>query len=302
MPRHDSIFKTLLSRFFTDLLRLVVPTLAGSLDLTSLDFPNKELLTAGGSRREPDLLAEVSFLGDGAPVFFIHVEVEARAKAGMGRRLWRYHNQIQASRDHDVLSVVIYLKRGGAGVQVQRLVDASLPSGLGEDFKYVAFGLAGCDAADYLARPEPLAWGLAALMQPGALTRPALKLACLRRIAVADLEGERRLLLVDFVEAYLELNSNEAEEYARLCTVRENREVREMATTWSERIRQEGVQQGLETGLQAMRTMLLTLLDQRFGPLPEETRARVEAITSLSRLSRLGEKVLTARSLAALRL
>ena len=298
MPRHDSIFKTLLSRFFADLLRLIVPALAGSLDLASLDFPNKELLTAGGSRREPDLLAEVSFLGDGAPVFFIHVEVEARATAGMGRRLWRYHNQIQASRDRDVLSVVVYLKRGRAGVQVQRLVDVSLPAGLGEDFKYVAFGLAGCDAADYLARPEPLAWGLAALMQPGDLTRPALKLACLRRIAAAALDQEHRFLLVEFVEAYLELNSNEAEEYARLCTVRENREVREMAMTWSERMKAEGRQEGL----QAMRTMLLTLLDQRFGPLPEETRARIEAIPSLRRLSRLGEKVLTVRSLAALRL
>src|SRR5262249_40123784 len=93
----------------------------------------------------------------------------------------------------------------------------------------------GCAAADYLARPEPLAWALAALMRPGQLTRPALKLECLRRIAAVDLDEERRIRLVDCGEAYLELNFNETEEDARLCTGQENREVREMATTWSER-------------------------------------------------------------------
>jgi flagellar biosynthesis/type III secretory pathway protein FliH len=115
---------------------------------------------------------------------------------------------------------------------------------------------------------------------------------------------------------------DEAAEYARLCTVRENREVRTMATTWSERVaaqgreeglqtgrqvgRREGVregrQKGLQEGLQAVRKILLGLLEQRFGPLPAATRERIEAISSLDRLTRLSERALTARSLAALRL
>jgi len=33
MPKHDSLFKTFLHSFFADLLWLVVPDLAGSLDL-----------------------------------------------------------------------------------------------------------------------------------------------------------------------------------------------------------------------------------------------------------------------------
>jgi flagellar biosynthesis/type III secretory pathway protein FliH len=136
------------------------------------------------------------------------------------------------------------------------------------------------------------------------------------------LEVDRRLLLVDCVESYLELNSEEAAEYARLAKVRENREVRRMATTWSQRIaaqaREEGLQAGRQAGLkaglkmgrqeklqealQAVRRMLLSLLEQRFGPLSETTRQQVEAISSLDRLTRLSERALTARSLAALRL
>jgi hypothetical protein len=51
-----------------------------------------------------------------------------------------------------------------------------------------------------------------------------------------------------------------------------------------------------------LRKVLLNLLEQRFGPVSEETRSQVEAISSLERLTRLSERVLTARSLAALRL
>jgi hypothetical protein len=292
MPKHDSIFKTLLRSFFTDLLRLVVPDLAGSLDLAPPVFLDKELFTVEGRRRELDLLARVSHLGDGGPTFLLHVEVEARATAGMGRRLWRYRNQIQAFHDCEVVSLVLYLERGRAGVHVQELRE-----GLG-GFRYVAFGLAGCDAAEYLARPEPLAWGLAALMRGGDLSRPALKLACLRRIAAADLEEMRRELLINCVEMYLELNPEETTEYSALCAVRLNREVRTMATTWSERMRAEG----REEVMPVVRKVLLSLLEQRFGPLSQETRTRIEAITSLERLSRLSERALTARSLTALRL
>ncbi len=155
-----------------------------------------------------------------------------------------------------------------------------------------------------------LAWGLAALMRRGTLDRPALKLACMKRIAAAKLEEARRVLLVNCVETYLELQGREAAEYAALCTVRENREVMRMATTWSERLEAKGLERGLEKGLRegqqrglrALRKVLLRLLEQRFGPLPEETRAQVEAISSLERLTRLSERALTARSLSTLRL
>ncbi len=316
MPRHDSIFKRLLRSFFADLLNLTVPEVAARLEVSQPVLLDKEFFLAGGRRRELDLLAEVAFLG-GAPPLLVHVEVEARARPDMGRRLWRYRKQIQAVHDSHVLSIVLYLQRGRAGVQVQALDEHLLGRDLAP-FHYISFGLAGCAANEYLGRPEPLAWGLAALMQKGALSRPALKLACMRRIATAKMEETRRLLLVDCVEAYLELNPDEAAEYSALCTVRENREVKTMATTWSERLeakgrevgreegreegKEKGREEGLQEGLRALRKVLLHLLDQRFGPLPEETRERVETISSLERLTRLSERVLTARSLAALRL
>jgi hypothetical protein len=48
---------------------------------------------------------------------------------------------------------------------------------------------------------------------------------------------------------------------------------------------------------EGMRELLLRLLERRFGPLTEEKRRSVEAITSPARLKRLADKILTAQSL-----
>ena len=148
--QHDKIFKQLLRAFLEDFLRLVAPQALERLDLSSPELLDKELFTAGphGRRRELDLLARVRTL-DGCP-FLIHVEVEARASQGMKDRLWSYNHQIRARYDTPALTIVINLKRGRPGVNLE-----SWESRLGPAFLepcYVSFGLAGCSAAEYLDR------------------------------------------------------------------------------------------------------------------------------------------------------
>ncbi len=302
--QHDKIFKQLLRAFLPDFLRLVLPQVADRLDLSSPDFLDKELFAGGphGRRREPDLLVRVDE-DDGRPLL-IHVEIEARASRGMAERLWRYKNQIQARYDTPVLSLVINLKRGHPGVRLETLERRSL----GPDFpilQYVSFGLEHCRAAEYLDRPEPLAWAFAALMDPGSWSRAELKMACLRRIA--GLKGRvDPFLLVDCVESYLQLDPGEAAELEALRSRKENQEVRAVAMTWSEkqqavgweRGRQEGRKEGMEKGAQTgVQQVLLHQLGKRFGPLPETVRRRVEAIDSLDLLTGLAERLLSAHSL-----
>jgi hypothetical protein len=59
---------------------------------------------------------------------------------------------------------------------------------------------------------------------------------------------------------------------------------------WSKKNRKEGKREG-------MREVLVRLLERRFGPLSEEKRRSVEAITSPARLNRLADRILTAKSL-----
>ena len=154
-------------------------------------------------------------------------------------------------------------------------------------------------------------------MDPGSWSRAELKAACLRRIAELDPAGEESFLLVNCVEMYLQLTPQEETELSSLWR-RERTEVRAMAMTWMEKLeskgrvegleegrkeglragRQEGLREGREEGLkQGARRVLLDLLGKQFGPLPKDVRQRVEGIASLDRLTRLAQRVLSARSL-----
>jgi hypothetical protein len=295
MPRHDQLAKDLLRTFLADLLRLVDPRLAAALRPEGAVFLDKEVFTdwPEGKRREIDLLAEIPRRrGRGLPVL-LHAEVEAIARKDMGQRLWRYFNLLKARHGLQVVTIVVYLTRGRPGLWWER-VEARVCGRQIATFSYAALGLAGCPAGDYLERPEPLAWALAALMHRGQRSRAELKLACLRRIARAALAELPRLVLVNWVETYLQLNREEAAEYDALRALEGNKEIQAMQKTWAEKLEAKGEAKGKTEGV---RETLLRLLRQRFGPLPAEAERRLGEVSSIARLNRLADQVLVARSL-----
>ena len=192
--------KEILRAFFADFLSLVLPGVARRLNLGKQDFLDKELFTDWpyGKRREADLLARVPARGTGKSPVLVHVEIEARTRAGMDLRMWGYYMQARLRHCLPVVPIVLILQGGPAGVHRQVRKESSTLYTAG--FRYHAFGLSRCQSEDYLSRPKPLAWALAALMRPGRRTRAELKMACLRRIATADLTDNQSLLLVNFVE------------------------------------------------------------------------------------------------------
>ncbi|HJX27012.1 MAG TPA: hypothetical protein VJ885_03810 [Thermoanaerobaculia bacterium] len=288
MPPHDRLFKTLLRAFFADLLRLAAPGVAAKASLARIVFLDKELL-AGTGRREADLLARVPLVHGGS--LLVHVEIEARARRRMPRRLRAYASRIQSLYDGQVLSIVLYLKGGEPGVCWQEL-DGEVHAPEVTTFRYVAFGLAGCRAEDYLARPEPLAWALAALMDQGTSSRAEHRLACLRRIGAARLRAERKAMLADFVDAYLPLTPDEEKEY-KIMEAGKPQEGNAVWMTWSERLRAEGERR-------ALKGVLVRLLEKRFGPVPQKALKKVESLKSVPRLNDLVERVVTASTLEEL--
>ncbi|MBW8875980.1 MAG: hypothetical protein JF614_13520 [Acidobacteria bacterium] len=296
MAPHDPLFKRLLQRFFVDFLRIVAPDVAKRLDLAAPVFLDKEfsLPNLPGSR-VVDLLVRIPLLMDGGKSLLVHVEIEARARRGMGERLREYHRWIQSRHSGQILSIVVYLRGGRGGVREEVAKEDLAGPGL-PGFRYLSFGLERCFAADYLSRPEPLAWALAALMK-SVHGRARLKFDCLLKVAEAPLDDEGRLELATCIETYVQLSPGEAEELAAF-GVPEDRRTQIVSTslfTWTDRLIVESEKQGF-------RKALLQLLEQRFGPIPDDVRQRVEKIRSEDRLTRLLEKVLTARSLKEMRL
>jgi hypothetical protein len=307
---HDQFLKRLLEEFFGDLLRIVAPELASKLRLEDREFLESELFTSfpEGERRYLDLVARVKSVEGEPEVVLVHVEIERRARGAMGRRLLDYALQLWLKHHRPVVPVVLYLRGGKPGVtREEARVEA-----FGETclvLYYRAFGLSRSAAVEYLDRPEPLAWGLAALMRRGELSSARHRLACLRPMTTADLTDKQRYLLVNCVETYLQLDDAAREEYEALLAATRNEEVAMMETTWADRLRQEArqeawesaLQEGLEKGREeGKRDLLLEQIERRFGPLPEATVRRVRGLTSPEELSRLAARVLDAPSLEAL--
>lgn len=302
MPGHDQLAKDLVRSFFRDFLGLVAPEAAGRLRPEKASFVDTQSATdwPAGRRREMDLLVRVPSSSPGQKPVLIHVEIERQARARMGLRMWLYYMQLRLRHNLLVVPILLNLKGGAPGVS-RPLLAEGFDDPETARFRFRSFSLSGCRAEEYLERPEPLAWALAALMRRGRWSRAEHRMACFRRIADAELPELQRFLLVNCVETYLQLSGRDAAEYERLAHRTENREASAMEMTWADKMMQKGRMQGRAEeraeAVENLRGVVLHLLAQRFGPLPERVRRRIERLRTQRSLRRIAEQVLVAKSL-----
>lgn len=308
--RQDQLSKSLIETFFPDFLHLAAPDAALRLRLRDASFMDKELFTDWpvGQRRELDLLARVPV--EGGPMqggklhLLVHIEIESRARAGMDQRLWRYYMQLRLRHDLLVLPILVNLRGGRPGVALEILKEGIdiAPTGA---FRYRALGLSGCQAEDWLARPQPVAWAFAALMRPGKLSRAGLKMECLRRIEKSQVSGWRKEVLVNWVQTCVQLSENDAAEFRRLLELKKNKGVRGMQLSWLGKAEAQGIKKGIEKGRMEgekqsavrMRRAVLQLLKRQFGSVPQPIRQRLRTMDSIEPLAQVIERVPLARSI-----
>ncbi len=305
MPPHDHLFKTLFCAFFRDLLLLVdVPLAAWLAPDAEVEFRDKELIpdSPQEEHRVVDLLAAIQG-PDGNCVFLVHVEIERKAPKDIGPRLWEYSIRLRGRHPEPLVSLVVFLRRGPPGVAWRTYVEET--AGLEVNrFRYLSFGLSKLPADQLLARPEPLAWGLAALAKPDSLGRARLKFEALRKIANAKVSEYQRFLLLNCVETYLPLKGRDAEEYASLVGAQESPEIQEMQMTWADKMEAKwllkGRKEGREEGADRLRQTVVRQLGQRFGEVPAPIQKRLAAIRSVDKLSAIADRILEVQSIEEL--
>ena len=200
-------------------------------------------------------------------------------------QLWPRHRR-------PVVPIVVHLRGGRPDVHEvtveHRFAGLSLAT-----FTYFAFGLARSEAVRYLDRSELLAPALAALMDPGGLSPARHKLECLRRIARAEVDEAGRFLLMNCVETYVQWSETDQDEYDDLLAEEEDDEMATMQMTWEDTLKV----QFEEGSVEGMRDLVLGQIETRFGSVPADRKERIEAIDSTDELTRLADRLLTARSL-----
>ncbi len=128
---------------------------------------------------------------------------------------------------------------------------------------------------------------------------PLLKASMMQRVGKSDLDDAPKFLLVNVIETYFELAAHQEESFRGLLSKDEYREAQEMELTWADKMMEKGREEGL---LEGKRDTLLRFLNSRFGPLPQETAARVRALESLEELDAYLDRVLVAGSLEEMEL
>jgi hypothetical protein len=187
-----------------------------------------------------------------------------------------------------VFPVVLYLERGAGGLGLEQYEDLVFDQPV-LTFRYHRVGVPDLRAEAYLGSGNPLAYGLAALMQPGARRPAEVKADCLLRIAHAMIDEARKVLLTNCVETYLRLREDEQRQFEQLIRQPGFEEVNVMRSVYEI----EGERRGKQDSA-------LLLLRERFGDLPESAEARVRAMQTDAELEALLRGLLRATSLTEL--
>jgi hypothetical protein len=184
LTRYTQAFEDMLQAFFGDFLELVEPGLVERLGAEAVVFQDRDELAdwPEEERRDLGLLAEVLTRHGEWRTILVQVAAVAQDRAGLEEKLLGWYLRLAVEGRQPVRMIVVYLRGGKPGVSLEWIVDEVD----GEELlrvPYLAFGLEECQAEDFLLKPQPLAWALAALMRPARRSRSAHRRACLRRIA-----------------------------------------------------------------------------------------------------------------------
>ena len=290
---HDAMFKELLHQLIEFFLRLFFPEEASRLDFSSLIFLEQEQFTdfPSGKHRYIDTLVEIKTLCDEPEMVLVHVEFQSSRKRDFPLRMFRYFSQLRLRRDTPIWPIVLYMPKGSGGLGFEEYTEALFDEKF-LPFRYWCIGLPELDAKEYLATKNPVAYGLAPLMNHGQLSKPCLKALCLSGIAQSNINEVQAALLAYFVDTYLPLNEAEEEEFQKLIQ-QEEVIAMQFITSWE----RQGIIKGRAEGeLLARRETLLDLLQEKFGELPSIVAQQVEAISSKEELEPLLRKLIHANS------
>ena len=280
---HDGSFKELLHQCFELFMWLFYPQQAAQLDFSSFTFLEQERLTDYpiGAHRFIDTLVEIRTLA--GRLIWIHIEFQSTRQREFPKRMFRYFSQFRLRVDGPIWSIVLYMPAGGSGSDFETYTE-TLFGETSLSLRYWCISLGDLDSAVYLATENPVAYGLAPLMKHEEMSNPRLKAVCLSGLATSDITEAQGALLAYFIETYLPLTSAEQEEFEQRIQ-REEVNVMEFITSWERKGR-----------LQSRREVLLSLLTEKFGTLPQTVNQQLQTIESIEELDILLLKLIHANS------
>jgi Domain of unknown function (DUF4351)/Putative transposase, YhgA-like len=292
---HDQNFKELISTFFMEFLELFVPDLAATIDPDSITFLQQEYFVdlVEGEEKIVDLLAEVTLAGEDA-TFLIHIEPQSTGQLVFPQRMFFYFSRLHQKHLKRIYPIAIFSYDEPYKAAEHHYV-VEFPDRKVLDFNFMVIQLNRLDWRDFLNRPNPVAAALMSKMRIAPKDRAKVKAECLRLLVTLKLDPAKNRLISKFVDTYLRLNRQEEQVFqAEIDTigVAQKEEIMQTMTSWEERGMEKGIQQ-------ERRSLILILLNDQVGALPENVAAQVAGLEA-EQLTGLGRALLRFSQLADL--
>ena len=282
MADHDQRFKALIREFFAEFIQLFFADWAARFDFDSVEWLDTELHAdpPEGGRHLLDLVAKLKTTLPPTPeaeewIALVHIEIESPDRTtALKPHLPGYYLHLRERYGLPVLPIVLYLKVGmeGIGIDtvVERIVDFEPLT-----FRYLYVGLPGLNAEPFLRGENPLGIALSALMKIPREKILEWGVEALRRIDGLSLTEQKRYLLGDCVEAYIDVDDSTLAAFHNRLERNATGRLKPMNKTRVELAEERGEQKGRQEGRQeglilATRAVLRELLEAKYGSIPEE--------------------------------
>lgn len=264
-------------------------------------FVDKELLSdpPGQEKREADLVARARFVHDEKAKFLVHIEIQSQTEPDFIDRLFIYFGRLREAFKCPVYPIALFTYNTVRRNEPSDL-EIVFPDRRVSYFSMRSIQLKQLHWRDFAGQKNPILAAFMAKMYYEPHERPSVFFECMRLLAELNLSEEDTLLMGRFVRTYLPLDAKEMGEYHRLkeaLPMGKQQQILGVETYWERMGRLEGERVGEKRG---ERRVLMVQLEQRFGPMPREDRARLETL-STEELDRLAVAILTAASYDAWR-
>lgn len=294
MPEHDQRFKVMLRAMFPEFMELFFPEKAAMLDLTKIDWLDKELFLdpPQGEKRELDLVAKVarkstSQEATDEQIILVHIEVEADDCAtDLDTRFPDYYWFLRRKYGQSVLPVAVFLKVGFDGLGVRECEEQTLGEWVLK-FRYWYIGLPALDGTHYLESANWLGVGLSSLMKAAPGQRALLTADAQKKLLECP-DPVKQIQLIECLQAYAPLSESDRIDLVGLLkepkysgVIAVNKTVREL---------------GLEEG---QRRTIRRILLRKFGVLSESILHRLAEYPT-DKLDQLADAAAVATSLSEL--
>lgn len=292
--RHDPFLKLLYREGARDAITLFFPALAAHIDWAKLEWTEKEVPIRSPRPRSvvADLVGKTQDTAGRYLEVLIHPEIQMQPDEDMDWRVTQYNAGLLLQEESSklrVLTFVFYHCPGGGEIQ-KRSHRLDFYGETVLEVGYWSVGLGELDAEGYAATDNPMAWALASWMRQPHDGRAELRLRLLDKVLRFGQDDWYRQLLLDTLQSYFVLDSDERREEERLLQYEAYAEVEDMLQTELGKLEERAHREGLQDAL-------LMIVRSRFPSVPSDIEARIRRQRSRATLNSLIQRASTAATI-----